>query len=84
MRRVDHGNVPYVASVISAISVLSSSLPRLARAAWQALREWSGDAAYERYLCSAAKPLQTGPKLSAVEFYLDQLRRKYSKLSRCC
>ncbi len=57
---------------------------RMARAAWQGLREWSGDAAYERYQRSRATILRRERELSRTEFYLDQLRRKYSKPSGCC
>jgi hypothetical protein len=49
---------------------------------WRGLREWSGDAAYERYLRSSAQ--SSGPALSEKQFYLDQLRRRYSRPSRCC
>ena len=50
------------------------------RAAWDRLREWSGDAAYETYL---ARPAE-GPRLSREDFYLDSLRRRYSGPTRCC
>jgi hypothetical protein len=50
---------------------------------WQGLREWCGDAAYERYRVCA---LRTGQKqvLSAKEFYVEQLNKKYSRPNRCC
>jgi hypothetical protein len=47
---------------------------------WRRLREWSGDAAYETYLARAGD----GPRLSREAFYLDSLRRRYSRPSRCC
>jgi Selenoprotein, putative len=50
------------------------------RAAWRLLREWSGDAAYDRYLAAAAP----GPRLSRKAFYLDALERRYRDPSRCC
>jgi uncharacterized short protein YbdD (DUF466 family) len=51
------------------------------------LRQVLGDAAYENYLRSAKRHLNTpgeGKPLSAEEFYLDALRRRYSGVSRCC
>lgn len=51
--------------------------------AWQGLREWSGDAAYERYVTHVAR---TGGKkpLTPADFYVEQLNRKYSRPNRCC
>jgi uncharacterized short protein YbdD (DUF466 family) len=57
----------------------------LLRRVWQGLREWCGDAAYERYLRSAARrsePPQCA--LTAEQFYVEQLNRRYSRPSRCC
>jgi len=50
------------------------------RTAWRLLREWSGDAAYDRYLAAAGP----GPHLSRKAFYLDTLERRYRSPSRCC
>jgi len=50
---------------------------------WQGLREWSGDAAYETYVRCAMKH-HVAPVLSREEFYVEQLKRKYSRVSRCC
>jgi hypothetical protein len=55
----------------------------LLRRLWQGLREWSGDAAYETYAKCAARAGE-GRVLSREEFYVDQLQRKYSRVSRCC
>jgi uncharacterized short protein YbdD (DUF466 family) len=51
---------------------------------WSGLREWCGDAAYERYL--RAKGRQDGKRgaLSAKEFYVEQVNRRYSRPNRCC
>jgi len=50
---------------------------------WQGLREWSGDAAYEKYRkCVASRGLEN--PLSPAEFYVEQLNRKYSRPNRCC
>ena len=53
----------------------------LVTAAWAVLRALSGDSAYETYL-ARARP--AGPVLTREEFYLDSLRRRYSRVSRCC
>ncbi len=57
---------------------------RAARRLWRGLREWSGDAAYERYLESLGRRPAAAPPLSREEFYLDQLRKRYARLTRCC
>ena len=50
--------------------------------AWNFVRAVMGDLAYERYLEVAER---TGTKpLSAEDFYLDSLKRRYSTVSRCC
>ena len=52
------------------------------RRVWDVAREVLGDFAYERYRERAQRQ---GPKvLTAKEFYVSQLQRKYSKPSRCC
>ena len=51
---------------------------------WRGIREWCGDAAYDRYLESYAKHLRGGAALTREEFYLSQLQKKYSRVSRCC
>ena len=50
---------------------------------WRGLREWSGDAAYDRYLecAKCGKPNET---LTPAQFYVEQLNRKYSRPNRCC
>jgi uncharacterized short protein YbdD (DUF466 family) len=50
---------------------------------WRGLRQWSGDSAYETYL-ACAKRQQASKPLSAAEFYVEQLNRKYSRPNRCC
>jgi uncharacterized short protein YbdD (DUF466 family) len=68
---------------------LSSGLQRVNNAfvslgaVWQGLRQWCGDADYDRYLRAVAAR-RTGPVLSREQFYLDQLHRRYSRPSRCC
>jgi uncharacterized short protein YbdD (DUF466 family) len=60
--------------------VWSVILPRI----WRGIREWCGDAAYDRYLQSQAKRLRGQPTMTREEFYLSQLQKKYSRVSRCC
>ncbi|HET7108248.1 MAG TPA: CstA-like transporter-associated (seleno)protein [Candidatus Acidoferrum sp.] len=50
---------------------------------WHGLRQWSGDSAYETYLACAERQCAKKP-LSAAEFYVEQLNRKYSRPNRCC
>lgn len=52
--------------------------------AWRGVREWCGDAAYERYLRSHSKHRCGATALSREEFYLEQLHKRYSRVSRCC
>jgi uncharacterized short protein YbdD (DUF466 family) len=54
-----------------------------ARNFWRCLRQWSGDSAYETYLACAERQPAKKP-LSAAEFYVEQLNRKYSRPNRCC
>jgi len=60
---------------------------------WWYLRQVTGDAAYDNYLrhkarhgCahSGSEGHGSGQAISAEEFYVEQLRRKYSRISRCC
>jgi uncharacterized short protein YbdD (DUF466 family) len=51
---------------------------------WQGLREWCGDAAYERYARSHARHCCTAALLTREQFYLEELQKKYSRVSRCC
>jgi uncharacterized short protein YbdD (DUF466 family) len=54
------------------------------RRIWRGIREWCGDAAYERYIRSRAKHSCGAALLTREEFYLSQLQKKYSRVSRCC
>jgi len=49
------------------------------RSFWAGLRQWSGDAAYERYVECAGEGA-----LSREKFYVEELERKYSRPNRCC
>jgi hypothetical protein len=60
-----------------------SSTKRAMARFWQGLREWCGEAAYEKYRRCAVR---MGQKeiLSPAEFYVEQLNKKYSRPNRCC
>ena len=62
---------------------LKRQLERGFRNFWRGLRQWSGDSAYETYLVRAGRQSAKQP-LSASEFYVEQLNRKYSRPNRCC
>lgn len=57
---------------------LTSGLAR----AWNYIRAVMGDQAYERYLEVAKREGRT--PLSAEEFYVDSVQRRYSTVNRCC
>jgi len=64
------------------MSTLALRAGTILRSAWEYLRAVMGDQAYERYQELARR---NGEKvLSAEEFYLDSLKRRYSTVSRCC
>jgi uncharacterized short protein YbdD (DUF466 family) len=51
---------------------------------WRGVREWCGDAAYERYLRAKGRQAAGQRTLSAEEFYVEQTNRRYSRPNRCC
>ena len=55
-----------------------------ARRFWRGVREWCGDAAYERYLRSRRRVSCAHDVLIAEEFYVEQLEKRYSRPNRCC
>jgi uncharacterized short protein YbdD (DUF466 family) len=67
---------------------LAHSIYNAAGRFWWGVRQIFDDAAYENYLRSLQRNAVTGGRpavpLSQDEFYLDSLRRRYSKISRCC
>ena len=61
-------------------------MTKLLQRCWSAIREVSGDDAYERYLahwqeCHRASP--TAP-LDRAAFFKEEQRRKWEGLLRCC
>lgn len=51
---------------------------------WLGIREWCGDAAYDRYLKSQRRTTCTAALLTREQFYVEQLQKRYSRASRCC
>ena len=58
-----------------------SKLAAAGARAWWWLRAMSGDDAYDVFVSRLGR---RGPAPTRGEFYVDGLRRKYSRLSRCC
>lgn len=61
---------------------LASSTARGFARAWDYVRAVMGDKAYERYV-EVTKRRGATP-LSAADFYVDSVKRRYSTVSRCC
>ncbi len=57
---------------------------RTLRRCWRGVREWCGDAAYDRYLRAKGRQDDKRGPLSAEEFYVEQMNRRYSRPNRCC
>ena len=60
-----------------------SGFQQVLRGVLDRIREWCGDASYERYQRAMARkrePLLLSPQ----QFYVQQLERKYSRPNRCC
>jgi hypothetical protein len=56
---------------------------------WWWLRQVSGDADYENYMRRGSRAGGSEDRvfrvvISAEEFYLENLRRKHSRINRCC
>lgn len=64
------------------VPALASSAARGLARAWNYVRAVMGDQAYERYV-EVAKRRGATP-LSAADFYVDSVKRRYSTVSRCC
>jgi uncharacterized short protein YbdD (DUF466 family) len=64
--------------------MVCARLKRMLSRFWRGVREWCGDAAYERYLRTHAKHGCGAALLSRQEFYLEELQKRYSRVSRCC
>ena len=53
------------------------------RSLWQAIREFTGDAAYERYLRESTS-CPHHPRLSRRDFYAQREQRRWAGIQRCC
>ena len=98
-RAIPHEHVACEATGFKAAQWRRKLWERL-RHVWWGLRQVSGDAAYENYLMWTSGspgtwPLKVGqaagrgrgstsPVPSPQEFYLEGLKRKYTRVSRCC
>lgn len=64
---------------------LLSRIQAMAGQAWWALRQITGDAAYEIYAGNShSEDALNARDMSREQFYLDSLRRRYSQVNRCC
>ena len=70
----------FMAGIQREYNVLRRKLLRV----WRGIREWCGDAAYEQYLRANAKHPGETRSMTREQFYLSQLQKKYSRVSRCC
>jgi uncharacterized short protein YbdD (DUF466 family) len=69
-----------------AVSSRTGSVTDLLRRAWSAVRELTGDDAYERYLAHwrSRHAVDGAPALSRHEFCREEQRRKWEGVRRCC
>lgn len=51
---------------------------------WRAIRELSGDDAYERYIVQCASNYTDTTPLARKDFFLYQQQQKWSGIQRCC
>jgi len=54
------------------------------RTLWRGLRTLSGDDAYERYRSHHLSVHPEVPPMSRKAFYIDEQRRKWGTINRCC
>ena len=54
------------------------------QACWRALRALSGDDAYDRYCAHHSTLHPDQPLLSRKAFYVDEQRRRWGTINRCC
>jgi uncharacterized short protein YbdD (DUF466 family) len=66
------------------MSATAAALVAAWRAGWRALRAVSGDDAYERYRLHHLSAHPEVPPLSRKAFYVDEQRRKWGSINRCC
>jgi uncharacterized short protein YbdD (DUF466 family) len=54
------------------------------RAGWRVLRALSGDDAYDRYRSHHLLAHPDVPLMSRKAFYVDEQRRRWGSINRCC
>ena len=59
-------------------------MKRSAAKLWLGIREWCGDAAYERYVQAQKPNLEKSCLLTPAQFYIERVNRRYSRPNRCC
>ncbi|MBS1865038.1 MAG: hypothetical protein JSS69_03900 [Acidobacteria bacterium] len=64
------------------MSKVLQEIARAAKVSFRRLREWCGDAAYERYERAALR--KKARLVTPEQFYVEQVDRKYSRPNRCC
>ena len=69
---------------MAAIPAVCRPILRAAEKLWRGIREWCGDAAYDRYVKSQTRHHCEADVVCREQFYLEQLQKRYSSPSRCC
>ena len=59
-------------------------LKRMLHKLWCAIRQLSGDDAYERYLAHHTAYCTVAPRLSRKDFFLRQQQQEWGGIKRCC
>jgi uncharacterized short protein YbdD (DUF466 family) len=57
---------------------------RLLHAGWQALRQVSGDDAYERYIAHMTQQHPGQPPMGRTDYYKFCQEQKWNRVTRCC
>lgn len=63
---------------------MATGLKNRLKRAWRALRELSGDDAYERYLAHHTACHAASAPLSRKEYFQHQEQQKWNGIQRCC
>ena len=63
---------------------MGTRLKQICAHAWAALRELSGDDAYERYLAHHASCHAQQPLLTRKAFFQQQQQQQWEGIKRCC
>ena len=63
---------------------MATRLKTWLRRCWKAIRQLSGDDAYERYLAHHAACHAEASPLSRKDFFLRQQQQQWTGIKRCC